>query len=96
MEEDLAMTKTIASALALAAAAAVAVTLAGPASAQEVVGVYRSFDTGQRILILEDGTRLYVAEGVTLRSYEPGAKVRFFVEERDGRRYITRVITPDE
>ena len=86
------MTKTLASALALTAALGFAV----PASAQEVVGVYRSFDTGQRILILEDGTRLYVSEGVQLRAYEPGAKVRFFVEERDGRRYITRVITPDE
>lgn len=86
------MTKTLVSALALAASLAVG----APASAQEVVGVYRSFDTGQRVLILEDGTRLYVSEGVRLRTYEPGAKVRFFVEERNGRRYITRVITPDE
>jgi hypothetical protein len=82
------MRKFVLSVAALAAAAAFAV----PAFAQEVMGVIKTYRPADRVIILDNGTQYHVSEGVTVKQYEPGARVRFFVEERDGRRYIMRVI----
>lgn len=82
------MRKIVLSVAALAAAAAFSV----PAFAQEVMGVIKTYRPADRVIILENGTQYYVSEGVTVKEYEPGARVKFFVEERDGRRYIMRVI----
>lgn len=82
------MRKIVFSVAALAAAAAFAV----PAFAQEVMGVIKTYRPADRVIILDNGTQYYISEGVTVKQYEPGARVKFFIEERDGRRYITRVI----
>jgi hypothetical protein len=82
------MRKIIVSAAALAAAVAFAV----PAFAQEVMGVIKTYRPADRVIILEDGAQYYVSEGVTVKEYEPGARVKFFIEEREGKRYIMRVI----
>lgn len=82
------MRKIVASAAALAAAVALAV----PAFAQEIVGVIKTYRPADRVIILENGAQYYISEGVTVRQYEPGARVKFYIEERDGRRYITRII----
>ena len=85
------MRKILVSAAALAAAFAFAV----PAFAQEMMGVIKTYRPAERIIILEDGTQYYINEGVTVQQYQPGAKVRFYAEDRGGRRYITRIITPE-
>ena len=82
------MRKIVLSVAALAAAAAIAV----PAFAQEVMGVIKTYRPADRVIILDNGAQYYISEGVTVKQYEPGARVKFFVEERDGRRYIMRVI----
>jgi hypothetical protein len=82
------MRKIVVSAAALAAAIAFTV----PALAQEVMGVIKTYRPADRVIILENGTQYYISEGVTVKQYEPGAQVKFYIEERDGRRYITRII----
>jgi hypothetical protein len=78
-------------------AAAVVATLgiSGAAFGQEVIGVIRSYEPSQRVIILEDGTRYMLSEGVTIQQYQPGTKVRYIVEDRGGTRYITKIITSD-
>ena len=85
------MWKILASAVALAAALA----FTAPAFAQEVVGVIKSYDNGARVLILEDGTKYMLSEGVTIREYKPGMKVRYIVEDRGGTRVITKIVTEE-
>ena len=80
------MRKIICSVAALTAALAFSV----PAFAQEIVGVIKSYRPADRIIILEDGTQYMIREGVQVRRFEPGARVKFFVEESGGTRYITR------
>ncbi len=86
------MRKILVSAAALAAALA----FTFPALAQEVMGVIKTYRPADRVIILEDGTQYFISEGVTVKQYEPGASVKFFIEERGGKRYITRVITTTE
>jgi hypothetical protein len=86
--KDQDMRKIVASVAALAAALAFTV----PAFAQEVMGVIKTYRPADRVIILEDGTQLYISEGVRVKQYEPGARVKFFIEDRGGRRFVTRVI----
>ena len=85
------MRKILASVAALTAALAFTV----PAFAQEVMGVIKTYRPADRVIILEDGTQYLISEGVTVQQYQPGARVKFFVEDRGGRRYITRIITTE-
>lgn len=80
----------------ISVAALAALAFTAPAFAQEVVGVIKTYDNGTRVLILEDGTRYTLSEGVTIKQYKPGMKVRYVVEERGGgQRYITKIVTED-
>ena len=85
------MRKILVSAAALASAFAFTV----PAFAQEMMGVIKTYRPAERIIILEDGTQYYINEGVTVQQYQPGARVKFYVEDRGGKRYITRIVTPE-
>jgi hypothetical protein len=76
--------------IATVAALAAAIAFTAPAFAQEVIGVIKTYRSGDRVIILEDGTQYFISEGVKVREYQPGAKVKIFVEERGGKRYITR------
>lgn len=82
--------------LASVAALTAVIAFTAPAFAQEVMGVIKTYRPADRVIILEDGTQYFISEGVTVKQYEPGARVKFFIEERDGKRYITRVITTTE
>jgi hypothetical protein len=88
IEEEQEMRKIVASVAALAAALAFTV----PAFAQEVMGVIKTYRPADRVIILDNGTQYYISEGVTVKQYEPGARVKFFIEDRGGKRYITRII----
>lgn len=72
---------------------AAALAFTAPTFAQEVVGVIKTYDNGTRVLILEDGTKYMLSEGVTVQEYKPGTKVRYIVEDRGGTRVITKIIT---
>jgi Cu/Ag efflux protein CusF len=76
--------------LALACALLLAVS-AGAAWAGDVEGKVQSMDTNDRVLTLEDGTKLWIAEGVSIEGLKEGAKVKASFEERDGKNVATSV-----
>ena len=57
--------------------------------ADDIQGKIKSVDTGERSFVLEDGTQLWVAEGVTMDSLKEGASVKASYEERDGKKVVT-------
>jgi Cu/Ag efflux protein CusF len=64
---------------------------AGAAWAADVEGKVQSMDTNDRVLTLEDGTKLWIAEGVSIEGLKEGAKVKASFEERDGKNIATSV-----
>ena len=73
------------------ALASLLVLSAGIAWAGDVEGKIQSMDTNDRVLTLEDGTKLWVAEGVSIEGLKEGAKVKASFEERDGKNVATSV-----
>jgi hypothetical protein len=59
--------------------------------AEELQGKVRSVDQAERAFVLEDGTRIWVAEGLSIVTLKEGASVNALYEERDGRKITTRV-----
>jgi len=45
--------------------------------------------------VLEDGTRLWIAEGLQMDTLKEGARVKASYEERDGRNVVTRFEVAD-
>jgi hypothetical protein len=62
---------------------------AGAAGAAEIEGKIQTIDAGDRVFVLEDGTKLWVAEGLSMDSLKEGAKVKASYEERDGKNVTT-------
>ena len=56
--------------------------------AGETEGRIQSVDPGERVVVLEDGTKLWVAEGLSLDSLREGARIRAAYEERDGKNIV--------
>jgi Cu/Ag efflux protein CusF len=67
----------------------------GSAWAADVEGKVQSVDTNDRVLTLEDGTKLWIAEGVSIEGLKEGAKVKASFEERDGKNVATSVQVSD-
>ncbi|HAM54402.1 MAG: hypothetical protein A2W08_00165 [Candidatus Rokubacteria bacterium RBG_16_73_20] len=57
--------------------------------ADDIQGKIKSVDTGERSFVLEDGTQLWVAEGVAMDNLKEGASVKAAYEERDGKKVAT-------
>lgn len=57
--------------------------------AEEITGKIKAVNTTERMLVLEDGTQLWVAEGVSLDKLKDGASVKASYEERDGKKIVT-------
>ena len=62
---------------------------AGAAWAEDVSGKIRSIDQSQRMIVLEDGTELWIAEGLATDTLKDGASVKASYEERDGKKVVT-------
>ena len=76
------------------AAAVVVLTLGlavGTALAGEAVGKIQKIDMDQKMLVLEDGTQLWLAEGADTGKLKEGTKVKLSYAERDGKKLITGV-----
>lgn len=84
------MKKVVGVALALM----LAVSVAG-AWAEDIEGKIQSVDTSDRVIVLEDGTRLWVAEGQAMDDLKEGAKVKASYEERDGKKVLTGIEVSD-
>jgi uncharacterized protein DUF1344 len=63
--------------------------------ADEVAGKIKSVDPAQRAVILEDGTMIWVAEGVAMDNLQEGKSVKASYEERDGKKIATSVEVSD-
>ena len=80
------MSKTLGLVLAL-----LLVVSAGAAWAGDVEGKVQSMDTNDRMVVLEDGTKLWIAEGVSIEGLKEGVTVKASFEERDGKNVATSV-----
>lgn len=83
------MLKTFTAALALVAGLA----LAGAAAAQEMSVTIKSYDPAARTLVVEDGTTYTIEEGVTVTELKAGSKAKLMIEEKGGKKVVTKVIT---
>ena len=59
------------------------------AAAGEVTGKIQAVDATERVLTLEDGTKLWLTEGVSIDQLQEGARVKASYEERDGKNVVT-------
>jgi hypothetical protein len=64
---------------------------ATPLWAAEVSGKIQKVDTGDRSIVLEDGTQLWLAESVSADALKEGATVKASYEEKDGKKVVTKI-----
>lgn len=57
--------------------------------ADEIQGKVKTVDPADRSVVLEDGTQIWVAEGVSMEKLKEGASVKASYEERDGKKIAT-------
>ena len=67
-----------------------ALTGGGLASATELQENAQTVSSSDRVFVLQDGTRLSLAEGLTIELQE-GVTVKLSFEERDGRHVLTSI-----
>lgn len=60
--------------------------------AEDIHGTVKSTDRNERAFTLENGTQLWVAEGVPMTPVKQGRSVMAVYEERDGRKIATTVV----
>ena len=75
-------------AVVLAAAVSFAVVTAW---AEEVQGKVQQVNAAERMIVLEDGTQIWVAEGLPLENLKEGVTVKASYEERDGKKVATMI-----
>jgi len=63
--------------------------------AENISGKIQSVDPGERAFVLDDGSKLWVAEGVSMDALKEGASVNASYEERDGKKVATSVEVSD-
>lgn len=63
----------------------------GAALASEVVSKIQKIDTVQKMVMLEDGTELWLQEGIAAGDLEEGVKVKIAYAERDGKKWVEKV-----
>ena len=74
--------------LVIAVALLLVLSVAG-AWAGEIQGKIQNVNPADRMFVLEDGTRLWVAEGLSVDTLKEGASVKATFEERDGKKVVT-------
>ncbi len=63
--------------------------------AENISGKIQSVDPGERAFVLDDGSKLWVAEGISMDALKEGASVKASYEERDGKKVATSVEVSD-
>jgi uncharacterized protein DUF1344 len=56
-----------------------------------IEGKIQSVDTADRVFVLEDGTKVWVAEGLPMDQLKEGAQVKASYEVRDGKNVATDI-----
>jgi len=80
------MRKSLVLALAFCAA------LASAAAAEEMSVTLKSFDATARTIVTEEGSSYAVDEGVPLQELRPGTKLKVTLEERKGKKVVTKIV----
>ena len=61
------------------------------AAAAEIEGKIKTIDTSDRTIVLDDGTKVSVGDGVSMDTLQEGTDVKVSYEERDGKNVATSV-----
>jgi hypothetical protein len=72
-------------------AVALSVALSGAAFAADVEGKIKSVDTTEKSFVLEDGTKVWLGDGVSMDNLKEGADVKASYDEKDGKNVATSV-----
>ena len=72
-------------------AVALSVALSGAAFAADVQGKIKSVDASEKSFTLEDGTKVWIGEGVSIEKLKEGSDVQASYEEKDGKNMATSV-----
>ena len=59
--------------------------------AGDVAGKIQAVDPGERVIVLQDGTKLWIAEGLPIDSLKEGDSVKASFEERDGKNLVITI-----
>ena len=59
--------------------------------AEEIEGKIQQVNMAERVFTLDDGTQIWVAEGLSMDDLKEGASVKASYEERDGKKVATSV-----
>jgi hypothetical protein len=76
---------------AMGSALALTFVLSGAAWAADVEGKIKSVDTSEKTFVLEDGTKVWVGEGVAIDTLKEGKDVKASYDEKDGKNVATSV-----
>jgi len=63
--------------------------------AEEVSGKIKTVDAVQRMIVLEDGSVIWIAEGIAIETLQEGKSVKASYEEREGKKVATSVEVAD-
>ena len=63
--------------------------------AEEITGKIQSVDQIERVFVLDDGSKIWVAEGVSMDALKEGKSVTVSYEERDGKKVATNLEVSD-
>ena len=64
---------------------------AGLASAAELRGQVQTVLTSDRMVVLKDGTRLWLAQELIVKPLREGVTVKLMYEERNGKHVVTSI-----
>jgi len=59
--------------------------------AGDVAGKIQAVDPGERVIVLQDGTKLWIAEGLPIESLKECDSVKASFEERDGKNLVITI-----
>jgi uncharacterized protein DUF1344 len=76
---------------ALIVAVVLTLALSGAALAAEVQGKITSVDTSEKTFVLEDGTKIWLGDGVAADTLKEGVEVTVSYEDKDGKNVATSV-----
>jgi len=75
----------------IAALVVIAAFVASPGWAADVEGKVQRVDTSERTVTLDNGTKIWLSDGIAIDGVKEGDQVKVSYEEKDGRAVATSV-----